>query len=54
MLAWAWSGVEWKGRDEHTECHEGKEGAKEIDEDEPEAYADDASVALPHLVVGRE
>lgn len=46
--------MEWKGREEHTECHEGEEGAEEVDEDEPETYADDATAALPHLVVGRE
>lgn len=36
---------------EQTECHEGEEGAEEVDEDEPEAYADHAATALPHLVV---
>lgn len=49
------SGVKWSaGAGEHTECHEGEEGAKEVDEDEPEADADDAAAALPHLVVGWE
>ena len=50
---WGFGGVEL-GAGEHTECHEGEEGAEKVDEDEPEAYADDAAAALPHLVVGWE
>lgn len=46
--------VGWRIKMKRTECHEGEEGAEEVDEDEPEAYTYYAAVALPHLIVGRE